>query len=92
MEEGKIRELLDSDSEEGWALLVDYIKKDMRNRVQQVLLTINFDFMAPENYDNYVRMRDKVIELLEEKDGVIDTDKRERVRLLLKSIPRQKRK
>lgn len=89
-DDSKIKGIINKNTEENWALLVDYIKGDLSKRLEQVLLCINFDFMAPENYDNYVSTKQALVNLLEEKDGVIDALKREAARLLLKSIPMKK--
>ena len=70
-----------------WSLIFDYMKKKPEQRIEQVLLAINFDFMKPENYDQYVMNLQAIKELVsKEKVGVIDETIRESIALLLKSF------
>lgn len=74
-------------NERSFDLLVRYIKINIKPRLKEVIRAINFDFATSEEsfdvYNNYIEV---IEQLLEEKDGVKDTTKRERVRLFLKAI------
>lgn len=91
LDDKQLKNLLDKDDTKSWQLVIEYIKKKPNERLSQALLAINFDYMKPENYERYIQNKEMVEKLLEEKDGVIDENKREMARLLLKSIPRLKK-
>ncbi|TAL48916.1 hypothetical protein EPN83_02790 [Patescibacteria group bacterium] len=90
LEDRQIKDLMDGNSEKDWELIIEYIKRNPTQRLEQVLLCRNFDLVKPENFDRYMQIRQTIQELLSEKDGVIDTNKREQAQLLIQSIPRLK--
>lgn len=72
-----------------WSLIYEYMKRKPNQRVEQILLAINFDFMKPENYDRYMITRDSIKQLVaKEQPGVIDATIRESIELLLKDTIR----
>ncbi|OGM97558.1 MAG: hypothetical protein A2735_01515 [Candidatus Yanofskybacteria bacterium RIFCSPHIGHO2_01_FULL_41_21] len=72
-----------------WNLIYEYMKRKPSQRVEQVLLVINFDFVKPENHDLYVITRDSIKQLIaKEQPGVIDATIRESIELLLKGTIR----
>ena len=77
----------DMDNPRSLTLLVRYIKKNIQVRLPELIRAVNFDFGTnPKSFDAYNNYKEKIEQLLEEKDGVIDDSKREQVRLLLKVI------
>ena len=78
--------LLKSNQDSDGDLLLRYLKRDVRSRFEQVVLLWRPEMLSSENYDTYVEIRNKIRDLLEEKDGIIDTDKREQAKLLLKTL------
>lgn len=77
----------DIDNPRSYALLVRYLKENIKVRLPELMTRLNFDFVAsPKSFDTYIESREKIKELLKEEDGVIDEPKREQVRLLLKVI------
>lgn len=81
----------DIDNPRSFDLLVRYLKRDIKTRLPEIIRKINFDFgTSPKSLDVYNDYREKIEQLLEEKDGVIDEAKREQVRLLLKVIKNMK--
>jgi len=74
--------------DESLSNLVSYIRTNPSNaRMEQVLLSINFDLVAPENFDTYDNFRTTLRNLL---SGQVDEAKLETARLLLKSIEKKK--
>ena len=79
--------LEDIDNPRSFALLVRYLKKNIKTRLPDLIRAVNFNFgTSPKSFDAYNDYKEKIEQLLEEKDGVIDEPKREQVRLLLKVI------
>lgn len=77
----------DIDNPRSYALLVRYLKKNIPVRLPEVIIRLNFNFVAsPESFDTYIEYREKIEELLKEEDGIIDNPKREQARWLLKVI------
>ncbi len=77
----------DIDNPISFNLLVTYIKKKIKTRLPDVMRRLNFSYcVAPESYDAYIDFKQKIENLLAEKDGIIDTNKRETARLLFKAI------
>ena len=87
LEDRQVKNLMDSNSEKDWELIIEYIKRNKYKKLEEVLLCRNFDLVKPENFDQYMQNRQVIQELLSEKDGIIDTNKREQAKLLIQSIP-----
>ena len=81
---------MNGNSEKDWELIIEYIKRNPSQHLEQVLLCKNVDLVKPENFDRYMQNRQVIQELLSEKDGIIDTNKREQAKLLIQSIPKLK--
>jgi len=86
LDEQLLLRLLKSNQDSDGDLLLRYLKRDVRSRFEQVVLLWRPEMLSSENYDTYVEIRNKIRDLLEEKDGIIDTDKREQAKLLLKTL------
>ncbi|GEM_PF-6011271 len=81
----------DIDNPRSFILLIRYLKRNVHARLPEAMRALNFDFCtSPKSFDVYNDYRQRVEQLLEEKDGVIDEAKREQARLLLKVIKNTK--
>ena len=81
----------DIDNPRSFALLVRYLKKNMQTRLPNLMRTLNFDFgSSSKSFEVYNGYKQKIEQLLEEKDGVVDELKREQARLLLKVVKNTK--
>ena len=79
--------LEDMDNPRSFALLVRYLKKNIKTRLPDLIRSLNFDFGTnPKSFNACNNLKEKIEQLLVEKDGVIDESKREQARLLLKVI------
>lgn len=75
------------DDPQAYNLLTRYLQKNLEVRLPDVLRMINFDFSTnPKSFDAYDSYREAIAQILEEKDGVIDSNKREQARQLLKAM------
>ena len=86
LDEKLLFRLLESKQDSDQDLLLRYVKKDVRSRFEQIVLLWRPEMLSAESYDTYIDIRSKLSELLEEKDGIIDTNKREQAKLLLKTL------
>ena len=79
----------DIENQQSFSLLLIYIKKNISLKLPELLRIINFDFSTnPKSFDAYTKLKEKIEELLkeQEKNNVVDEDKKEQIKGLLKVV------